>query len=109
LMRPAIYDAYHDMITVRENKSEPSETDVVGPICETGDTFAKERRLPDMESGDLMAFRTAGAYGAVMANTYNTRLLVPEVLVKDDRFEVIRKRPDYDALIGLDTVPDWVA
>ena len=82
--------------------------DIVGPVCETGDCFAKGRLLPVMAEGDLVAFRTAGAYGAVMANSYNCRLLVPEVLVDGDRFAVIRPRPTYDALLALDVVPEWM-
>jgi diaminopimelate decarboxylase len=83
--------------------------DVVGPVCETTDTFTRDRDLPPLTKGDLIAFTTAGAYGAVMSSTYNSRLLVPEVLVQGDRFAVIRARPTYDDLLALDTVPDWLA
>ena len=82
--------------------------DIVGPVCETGDTFAKARELPLLAAGDLVAFRSAGAYGAVMASEYNSRPLVPEVLVSDDHFAVIRPRPSYDEMIARDTIPDWL-
>ena len=82
--------------------------DVVGPVCETGDFLALDRDLPRLEAGDLLAVGTAGAYGAVQAGTYNSRPLVPEVLVDGDRFHVVRPRPTYDDLIGLDSVPDWL-
>jgi diaminopimelate decarboxylase len=87
----------------------PMQQDIVGPVCETGDYLAQERALPPAEAGDLLAVMTAGAYGAVMSSTYNTRLLVPEVLVNGDRFAVIRPRPSYDDLIGADRMPDWLA
>jgi diaminopimelate decarboxylase len=82
--------------------------DIVGPVCETGDTFAKQRPMPPVAAGDLVAFRSAGAYGAVMASEYNTRPLIPEVLVKADQFAVIRARPTFDEIINRDTVPQWV-
>ena len=110
LIRPALYDAWHDIVPVR--LPAPSAvlalTDVVGPVCETGDTFAIDRELPPFGEGDLLAFTAAGAYGAVMSMTYNSRLLVPEVLVSGDRFAVIRARPSYDALLSLDTMPQWL-
>ena len=81
---------------------------MVGPVCETGDFLGHERDLPLLGAGDLIAVSTAGAYGAVQAGTYNTRLLVPEVLVNGDRFHVVRPRPTYDELIGLDSIPDWL-
>ena len=83
--------------------------DVVGPICETGDRFAEQRPLPPVKPGDLVAFATAGAYGAVMSSTYNTRLPAAEVLVRGDRFDVVRPRPSYDHIIDLDKIPDWLA
>ena len=83
--------------------------DVVGPVCETGDYLALNRKLPPFASGDLMAFMTAGAYGAAMSSTYNTRLLVPEVLVKGGDYAVVRPRPSFDDLIGLDRMPEWLA
>ena len=111
LVRPAMYKAEHRILPVREPASIAATTpaDVVGPVCETTDTFTRDRRLPPLAQGDLVAFMTAGAYGAVMSSTYNSRLLVPEVLVSGSRFAVIRARPSYDAMLGLDTVPDWLA
>jgi diaminopimelate decarboxylase len=82
--------------------------DVVGPVCETGDYLALERDLPEPAPGDLMAVMSAGAYGAVQAGTYNTRPLVPEVLVKGDKWSLIRPRLEVDALIALDRLPDWL-
>jgi diaminopimelate decarboxylase len=110
LIRPALYDAWHDIVPIRLPQPEASlaPADVVGPVCETGDTFAVDRDLPPLEAGDLVAFTAAGAYGAVMSSTYNSRLLVPEVMVAGGRFAVIRARPSYDALLSLDTIPDWI-
>ncbi len=110
LIRPALYDAWHDIVPVRlpEPGTLPSAADVVGPVCETGDTFAVDRDLPPLDEGDLVAFTAAGAYGAVMSSTYNSRLLVPEVMAAGDRFDVIRARPGYQALLSLDTVPPWL-
>ena len=83
--------------------------DIVGPVCETGDTFGKDRKLPDdLKPGDLVAVMSAGAYGAVMSSTYNTRALTPEVLVKGDDFAIVRPRQSIDDLIGLDRIPDWL-
>ena len=98
-----MYDAYHEILAVEPVTAVHRTYQVVGPICETGDTFALSRQLPQLQSGDLVAIMNAGAYGAVMSSTYNTRPLVPEVLIDDDRFMVIRKRPGYDEIIGLDT------
>jgi diaminopimelate decarboxylase len=111
LIRPTLYDAYHEIIPVAEPvKGVRVETaDVVGPVCETGDRFAEQRPLPPLVSGDLVAFACAGAYGAVMSSTYNTRLPAAEVLVRGDRHDVVRPRPSYDHIIGLDKVPDWLA
>ena len=111
LIRPALYDAWHDIVPVRLPGPGASlnPADVVGPVCETGDTFAVDRDLPPLAEGDLVAFTAAGAYGAVMSTTYNSRLLVPEVLVSGDRFAVVRARPSYDALLSLDTIPDWLS
>jgi diaminopimelate decarboxylase len=109
LIRPAMYDAWHDLRAVSPRAGAPELSyDVVGPVCETGDTFARDRMLPRLESGDLVAFFTAGAYGATMSSTYNTRPLVPEVLVRGDTFEVIRRRVSVDDLIALETIPDWL-
>ncbi|RWC28980.1 diaminopimelate decarboxylase [Mesorhizobium sp.] len=111
LIRPTLYDAFHD---IRPVVQPPADTprmmvDVVGPVCETGDYIGLDRDLPRLKAGDLISVSTAGAYGAVQAGTYNTRLLVPEVLVDCDRFHVVRPRLTYDDLIGLDSVPDWLA
>ena len=110
LIRPALYDAWHDIVPVRLPGPGAAlhPADVVGPVCETGDTFAVGRDLPPLGEGDLVAFTAAGAYGAVMSTTYNSRLLVPEVLVSGDRFAVIRARPSYEALLALDIIPSWL-
>lgn len=110
LIRPTLYEAYHDIWPVREAKLqlERQRQDVVGPVCETGDYLALGRELPPLETGDLIAVMTAGAYGAVMSSTYNSRLLVPEVLVNGDDYAVVRPRPTYDDLINLDRLPDWL-
>jgi diaminopimelate decarboxylase len=109
LIRPTLYDAFHDIRPVVQQPADaPRMTaDIVGPVCETGDYLGHDRDLPRLKAGDLIAVMTAGAYGAVQAGTYNTRLLVPEVLVKGDAFHVVRPRPSYDELIGMDSVPDW--
>ncbi len=105
-----MYDAHHDIVPVSEPcVAAPTRAfDVVGPVCETGDTFAKGRDLPLLAEGDLVAFRSAGAYGAVMASEYNTRPLVPEVLVNGDHFAVIRARPSFDEILNRDTIPAWL-
>ncbi|MEK6205748.1 MAG: diaminopimelate decarboxylase [Amylibacter sp.] len=110
LIRPAMYDAHHDIVPVIEPKvgGETSAMDIVGPVCETGDTFAKAREMPPVADGALVAFRSAGAYGAVMSSEYNTRPLIPEVLVKGDQFAVIRERPSFDEMINRDKVPTWL-
>ncbi|MFU8881971.1 MAG: diaminopimelate decarboxylase [Rhodobacterales bacterium] len=110
LIRPAMYDAHHDIVPVVEPVpgTENRVYDVVGPVCETGDTFARQRAMPPVQAGDLIAFRSAGAYGAVMASEYNTRPLIPEVLVKGDQFAVIRRRPTFDEMINRDTIPAWL-
>jgi diaminopimelate decarboxylase len=110
LIRPTLYDAFHDIRpVVQQPAAAPRMTvDVVGPVCETGDYLGHERDLPRLKAGDLIVIATAGAYGAVQAGTYNTRLLVPEVLVDGDRFHVVRPRQTYDELIGLDSIPDWL-
>ncbi|MGB0697244.1 MAG: diaminopimelate decarboxylase [Rhodospirillaceae bacterium] len=109
LIRPAMYEAYHDLvpITQPDPAAGTQPYDVVGPVCETGDTFAKDRPLPPMAAADLIAFATAGAYGAVMSSTYNGRPLAPEVLVSGDRFHVIRRRPSFEEMMSLESVPDW--
>lgn len=110
LIRPAMYEAWHDIVPVTEPAPgvEPRPVDVVGPVCESGDTFAKGRPLPETAAGDLVAFRSAGAYGAVMASEYNSRPLVPEVLVDGDQYAVIRPRPSYEEMIARDSIPPWL-
>jgi diaminopimelate decarboxylase len=109
LMRPSLYDAYHSILPVTEPEGGAplGEVDVVGPVCETGDTFAKQRRLPPMRADDLLAFGTAGAYGAAMSSTYNTRPLIPEVLVKGAEYAVVRARPTYEEMRALESLPGW--
>jgi diaminopimelate decarboxylase len=108
LIRPTLYDAYHEIIPVDEaRKAKLAEFDVVGPVCESGDYFAKSRRMAKLEPGDLMAVMTAGAYGAVQSGTYNTRPLVPEVLVNGKQWAIIRARQTYEELIGLDSLAPW--
>ncbi len=101
-LRPSMYDSYHAIAGGRKNGGADILYDIVGPVCETGDTFARQRRLPEQKPGDLIIIEAAGAYGSVMASTYNTRPLVPEVLVDGDEFRIIRQRPSYDSIIGLD-------
>ncbi len=110
LIRPAMYDAWHDIVPVVEPApgTATARYDIVGPVCESGDTFAKGREIPPMVAGDLVAFRSAGAYGAVMASEYNSRPLIPEVLVHGDQFAVIRKRPSYEEMIARDSLPEWL-
>ena len=110
LIRPALYEAWHDIVPVRLPSAGAvlSPADVVGPVCETGDTFGTERDVPPLAEGDLVVLTDAGAYGAVMSSTYNSRLLVPEVMVSEGRFAVIRARPSYEAMLALDAIPDWL-
>jgi diaminopimelate decarboxylase len=110
LVRPAMYDAFHEIVPVAEPPpgAPVAPIDVVGPVCETGDTFARARNLPPLEAGDLVAFRSAGAYGAVMASEYNARPLAPEVLVKGDRFAAVRRRPTYTEMLERDSLPPWI-
>ncbi len=110
LVRPTLYEAYHDIIPVVEAPvgAERKKVDIVGPVCETGDYLALDRSMPHLKAGDLIAVMTAGAYGAVQAGTYNSRLLVPEVLVDGTRHAIIRPRQSYEELIGLDRTPDWL-
>jgi diaminopimelate decarboxylase len=109
LIRPTLYDAHHDILPVDESRKSADMVvaDVVGGVCETGDYFAKDRRMPRPEQGDLLAVMTAGAYGAVQAGTYNTRPLVPEVLVKGSSYAIVRDRQSYEELIGLDALAPW--
>ncbi len=110
LVRPAMYDAYHEILPINEALpgTELLPVDVVGPVCESGDTFARQRGLPALARGDLIAFATAGAYGATMASTYNSRLLVPEVMVKESVFAVVRARPTYEDMLALESLPRWM-
>jgi diaminopimelate decarboxylase len=108
LIRPTLYEAHHDIQPVRHANRPAITADIVGPVCETGDYLALGRHLPGVAAGDLLAVMTAGAYGAVMASTYNSRALIPEVLVDGDKWHVIRARPSIEALIAQDSVPDWL-
>ena len=110
LVRPAMYEAFHHIKPVREPGpgAAPMLYDVVGPVCETGDTFARDRALPPLAAGDLVAFLSAGAYGAVMASEYNTRPLVPEVMVKGDKWSVVRPRPTYDEMLAREPLAEWL-
>ena len=108
LIRPAMYDAYHDIRPVKARDSANVTYDVVGPICETGDTFTRDRSLPELAAGDLVAFMSAGAYGAVMSSEYNSRLLVPEVLVNGGQFAVVRPRPTYQDMLDREIDAPWL-
>jgi diaminopimelate decarboxylase len=108
LIRPTLYEAHHDIQPVTHSNLPQVKADIVGPVCETGDYLAKDRKIEGVREGDLLAVMTAGAYGAVMASTYNSRPLVPEVLVDGAKWHIIRARPDIQQLIALDSVPDWL-
>ena len=110
LIRPTLYEAHHDILPLRQAaKDAPAiVADVVGPVCETGDYLALDRKLAEPKSGDLLAVMTAGAYGAVQSGTYNTRALVPEVLVKDNQYAVVRPRIEVDELIAMDKPAPWL-
>ena len=110
LIRPAMYEAHHDIVPVIEPAPGAAQAtyDIVGPVCESGDTFAKGRTIAKVAPGDLVAFRSAGAYGAVMSSEYNSRPLIPEVLVQGDQFAVIRARPSFDEMIARDIIPAWL-
>ena len=110
LIRPSMYSSYHEIVPVKEPApgTEQRPYDIVGPVCESGDTFAKQRLMPPVQPGELVAFRSAGAYGAVMASEYNTRAMIPEVLVHGDQFAVIRARPTFDEIINRDIIPEWL-
>jgi diaminopimelate decarboxylase len=109
LIRPSLYDAYHDIWPVREKDGQkPITADVVGPICETGDFLSRDRRVPDTAPGELLAVMSAGAYGFTMASNYCSRLRVPEVMVQNDAYHVIRQRQSYDDLIAGESVPDFL-
>jgi len=110
LLRPALYDAYHEIEAVKAPGSNYEDVayDVVGPICESGDTFTKSRDLPEMKAGDLLVMHSAGAYGASQASQYNTRPLIPEVLVKGDKYEIIRERPTVEDILKTERLPSWL-
>jgi diaminopimelate decarboxylase len=108
LLRPAMYDAFHDIRPVTPRDGEAQVYDVVGPVCETGDTFTRDRTLPPLQAGDLVAFMTAGAYGAAMASEYNSRRLVPEVLVRGGEFAVVRPRESYEEMLGRERPAPWL-
>ncbi|HEY8616540.1 diaminopimelate decarboxylase [Phenylobacterium sp.] len=108
LLRPAMYDAYHDIRPVTPREGAPETYDVVGPVCETGDTFTRDRPLPPLAAGDLVAFMSAGAYGAAMSSEYNSRLLVPEVLVRGGDYAVVRPRPSYDDMLERERPAPWL-
>jgi diaminopimelate decarboxylase len=109
LIRPALYEAYHQMLPLTEASTTDNlaPVDVVGPVCETGDTFAVQRPMPALKSGDLMAFMSTGAYGFAMASTYNSRPLAAEVMVSGDQWRVVRPRQTYEEMFGMETLPDW--
>ena len=113
LMRPALYGAQHKAMPISDhlnqvNKETTRLVDIVGPVCETGDKFATALSFPPVNQGDLIAIMSAGAYGAVMSSTYNSRALIPEVLVKNDKFSLVRKRVNIDTLLNYEIVPDWL-
>ena len=108
LIRPTLYEAHHDVLPVREDAARNFVADVVGPVCETGDYLALDRKMAEPKPGDLVAIMTAGAYGAVQSGSYNTRALVPEVLVNGERYAVVRPRIDAEALIAMDRVAPWL-
>jgi diaminopimelate decarboxylase len=107
LARPALYDAWHDFVAVTPN-GERMTANLVGPICETSDTFAMGRKIDAVQAGDLAVFRTAGAYGATMANTYNSRSLVPEVMVDGDKWAIVADRIEPETILAAEHVPDWL-
>lgn len=108
LIRPAMYDAYHGIEAVQSTNRPWQQYDVVGPVCETGDTFTRGRDMPEMKAGELVALQSAGAYGASMASNYNTRCLPAEVFVSGDKFSVIRQRQTYQDILDRDIIPDWI-
>jgi len=111
LIRPALYQAHHDIQPVRSPAAGAPRkpVDFVGPICESTDRFAKDRLMPPLVEGDLVAFMTAGAYGATLSSQYNSRPLAAEVLVRGDAFEIVRRRPAFEEMIGLERLPDWIS
>jgi len=111
IIRPTLYEAYHDIKPVHEpSMAQPRiVADVVGPVCESGDYIARGRDLPQAEAGDLLAVMVGRSYGAVQSGTYNSRPLIPEVLVKEESYAIIRPRQTYDAMLALDHLPDWLS
>jgi diaminopimelate decarboxylase len=110
LIRPTLYEAYHEIQPVEQRSGASSLlADVVGPVCETGDYIALGRTMQAPQPGDLIAIMSAGAYGAVQSGTYNSRLLVPEVMVRGSDFSIVRRQPTYDQLIAQDSLPPWFA
>jgi diaminopimelate decarboxylase len=110
LIRPTLYEAYQEIEPVLQDaRARRIIADVVGPVCETGDYLALDREIPEAAPGDLLAIMSAGAYGAVQAGTYNSRLLVPEVMVRGSDYAVVRPRLTYDELIAQDALPPWLA
>jgi len=109
LIRPSMYDAHHEFTPVRLTNGPVTPADIVGPICESGDTFARQCDLPELEDGELIAIRSAGAYGAVMSSSYNGRPIVPEILVNGSDWSIVRKRQRIEDLIAMDQIPDWLA
>jgi len=110
LIRPTLYDGFHDIVPISEetNTSTQSLTDLVGPICESGDYLAQDRMLPDVSQNDLLAIKCAGAYGATMASNYNSRPLIPEVFVRDNAFSVVRERQSFEEMIQKEKLADWL-
>lgn len=108
LMRPALYWSYHEILPVTVNNRPEKTYDIVGPVCESGDKFCTSRTLPEMQAGDLVMIKSAGAYGFSMASNYNTRPLPAEILVENGHADIIRPRQTYDDLIGPDRIPDWL-
>jgi diaminopimelate decarboxylase len=110
LIRPTLYEAWHDIVPARQPAQNAQQivTDIVGPICESGDFLAQKRTMTPLAAGDLVVVKSAGAYGAAMSSTYNSRPLVPETLVDGDRYAVVRPRQTYEQLLGADHVPAWL-
>ena len=110
LIRPAMYDAHHDIVPVIEPAlgAVVAPIDIVGPVCESGDTFAKQREMPSVADGEMIAFRSAGAYGAVMSSEYNSRPMIPEILVDGNQFAIVRPRPTLDEMLSRDKIPEWM-
>ena len=108
LIRPTLYEAYHAIEPIANRGATKKVYDVCGPVCESSDFFAKDREVPMMKAGEWVVIRSAGAYGASMGSNYNTRPLLPEILVDGDKVDVIRKRQDYDDILGSETIPAWL-